>query len=199
MGRAPPSLICLHAVVLVAYPLFCLLDLEFQLGNRMRDEHSNTHRPTHVEGSGFLSSRKQQLIEVRLEEIHTCWDAGQLNRELVWKSNAVNQRGRLHWGLAVVGDHRLIPPPFAILKGSAQKHSSKPLGGSFPNGTSGKEPSASAEDIKDLGLTPGSERSPGGGYGSPLQYSCLENPHGQRSLESYSPWGPKELDTTEAT
>ena len=96
MGRAPPSLICLHAVVLVAYPLFCLLDLEFQLGNRMRDEHSNTHRPTHVEGSGFLSSRKQQLIEVRLEEIHTCLDAGQLNRELVWKSNAVNQRGRLH-------------------------------------------------------------------------------------------------------
>ena len=76
----------------------------------------------------------------------------------------------------MVGDHRLIPPPFAILKGSAQKHSSKPLGGSFPNGTSGKEPSASAEDIKDLGLTPGSERSPGGGYGNPLQYPCLENP-----------------------
>ena len=32
----------------------------------------------------------------------------------------------------------------------------------------------------------------------PLQYSCLENPHGQRSLVGYSPWGRKESDTTEA-
>ena len=30
-----------------------------------------------------------------------------------------------------------------------------------------------------------------------LQNSCLENPHGQRSLEGYSPWGRKELDMTE--
>ena len=34
----------------------------------------------------------------------------------------------------------------------------------------------------------------GGGHGNPLQYSCLENPHGQRSLAGCSPWGPKELD-----
>ena len=33
--------------------------------------------------------------------------------------------------------------------------------------------------------------------GNSLQYSCLENPHGQRSLVGYSPWGCKELDTTE--
>ena len=32
-----------------------------------------------------------------------------------------------------------------------------------------------------------------------LQYSCLENPHGQRSLVGYSPWGRKELDKTEAS
>ena len=30
-----------------------------------------------------------------------------------------------------------------------------------------------------------------------LQYSCLENPHGQRSLAGYSPWGCKESDMTE--
>ena len=30
-----------------------------------------------------------------------------------------------------------------------------------------------------------------------LQYSCLENPHGQRSLAGYSPWGRKESDTAE--
>ena len=36
-----------------------------------------------------------------------------------------------------------------------------------------------------------------GGHGNPLQYFCLENPHGQRSLEGYSPWGCKESDMTE--
>ena len=38
---------------------------------------------------------------------------------------------------------------------------------------------------------------PRGGRGNPLQYSCLENPHGQRSLAGYSPWGQKELAMTE--
>ena len=40
-------------------------------------------------------------------------------------------------------------------------------------------------------------RSHGEGHGNPFQYSCLENPHGQRSLAGYSPWGCKESDTTE--
>ena len=35
------------------------------------------------------------------------------------------------------------------------------------------------------------------GHGNPLQYSCPENPHGQRSLAGYSPWGCKESDMTE--
>ena len=39
----------------------------------------------------------------------------------------------------------------------------------------------------------------GGGHGNPLQYSCLENPHGQRSLAGYHPQSRKESDTTEAT
>ena len=49
----------------------------------------------------------------------------------------------------------------------------------------------------DPGLIPGSGRSPGGGHGNQLQYSCLENLHGQKSLVAYSPWGCKELDITE--
>ena len=49
----------------------------------------------------------------------------------------------------------------------------------------------------DLGLTPGLGRSPGEDHGNPLQCSCLENPHGQRSLVGYSPWGGKESDMTE--
>ena len=35
---------------------------------------------------------------------------------------------------------------------------------------------ANAGDLRDKGLIPGLERSPGGGHGNPLQYSCLENP-----------------------
>jgi len=49
----------------------------------------------------------------------------------------------------------------------------------------------------DLGLIPGLGRSAGRGHGNPLQDSCLENPHGQRTLVGYSPWRHKELDTTE--
>ena len=48
----------------------------------------------------------------------------------------------------------------------------------------------------DQGSIPGLGRSPGEGKGYPPQYSCLENPHGQRSLADFSPWGCKELDTT---
>ena len=39
-----------------------------------------------------------------------------------------------------------------------------------------KNPPASAGDVRDLGSITGSGRSPGGGRGNPLQYSCLENP-----------------------
>ena len=64
----------------------------------------------------------------------------------------------------------------------------------FPGVSDGKE---SAYNVADLDLIPGLGGSPGGGHGNPLQYSCLENPYGQRSLVGYSPWGRTELDTTE--
>ena len=64
----------------------------------------------------------------------------------------------------------------------------------FSGSSAGKESSCNAGD---LGLIPGLGRSPGAGNGNPLQYSCLENPHGQRSLLGYSPWCHKELDMTE--
>ena len=64
----------------------------------------------------------------------------------------------------------------------------------FPSGSDGEE---STCNVGHLGSIPGLGRSPGGWHGNPLQYSCLENPHGQRSLVGYSPWGRKESDTTE--
>ena len=64
----------------------------------------------------------------------------------------------------------------------------------FPGGSRSKE---SACNAGDLGLIPGLGRSPVGVHGNLFQYSCLENPHGQRSLVGSHPWGCKELDMTE--
>ena len=47
---------------------------------------------------------------------------------------------------------------------------------SFPNGSAGKESSFNAGDTEDMGLIPGSGRSPGEGNGNPFQYLCLGNP-----------------------
>ena len=63
----------------------------------------------------------------------------------------------------------------------------------FPGGPDGKESAYNA----DLSSIPGLGSSHGGGHDHPLQYSCLENPYGQRSLAGYSPCGHKELDITE--
>ena len=51
-----------------------------------------------------------------------------------------------------------------------------------------------AGGLRDTGLIPGSGGSPEGEH---VQCSCLENPHGQRSLAGYSPWGHKESAVTE--
>ena len=64
----------------------------------------------------------------------------------------------------------------------------------FPDSSAGKEFACNAGDLR---LIPGLGRCPGEGRGNPFQYSCLENPHGQRGLAGYSPWGGKESDTTE--
>ena len=61
-----------------------------------------------------------------------------------------------------------------------------------------KNPPANAGDIRDTGSIPGSERSPGGGHGNPLQYSCLENPMDRGACQA-TVHGVAESDTTEAT
>ena len=63
----------------------------------------------------------------------------------------------------------------------------------FPGGSVGKE---SAYNAGDSGSIPGSERSPGEGNGSPLQYSCLENPM-DRDKPQFKVF--KESNKTEAT
>ena len=70
------------------------------------------------------------------------------------------------------------PQPFPMLKRGL------PTSFSFPGGSGGEE---SAGNLGDLSWIPGLGRPPGGGHGNPLQYSCLENPRGQRSLRGCSP------------
>ena len=59
----------------------------------------------------------------------------------------------------------------------------------FPRWCTGKESACQCRRCKRCGSPPGSERSPEGGNGNPLQYPCLENPVDRGG---YSPWGCKE-------
>ena len=61
----------------------------------------------------------------------------------------------------------------------------------------GKNLSANAGDVRDVGLIPGLGRSLGGGHGSPLEYLCLENPM-NRGAWWATVHGITESDMTEA-
>ena len=61
-----------------------------------------------------------------------------------------------------------------------------------------KNPPATAGDIRDASSISGSGRSPGGGHGNPLQYSCLENPMDRGVWQATVLW-LSESDTTEVT
>ena len=65
-------------------------------------------------------------------------------------------------------------------------------------GASGKKPTCQCRRYKSLGLIPRSGRSPGGGHGNPLQYSCLENPM-DRGAWGATVRGVAKSDTTEVT
>ena len=69
----------------------------------------------------------------------------------------------------------------------------------FPGGTVVKNPPDNAEATGDVGLIPGSGRSPGEENGSPLQDSCWDNPKDRRTKMDYISWGSKESDRAELT
>ena len=74
-----------------------------------------------------------------------------------------------------------------------KKPGTQPLQG-FPGVSDGKESACKAGDVVFIS---GLGRSLEEGMATHSRYSCLENPHGQRSLAGYSPWGRKESATTE--
>ena len=67
----------------------------------------------------------------------------------------------------------------------------------FPQWLSSKEATCKEGASGDAGSIPGSERSPGGGHGNPLQYSCLENPMNRGAWRATVHGVAKELDITE--
>ena len=67
----------------------------------------------------------------------------------------------------------------------------------FPRGSVVKNPSANAGNARDVCFIPGLGRSPEGGNGNPLQYSCLENSMNRGAWQATVPWSHKELVTTE--
>ena len=86
--------------------------------------------------------------------------------------------------------HQAISSPFVPFSSLLQ---------SFPGGTIGKEPTCWYRWFKRCRFSPWVGKIPWSRKCNPLQYSCLENPHGQRSPAGYSSQGCKDLDATEAT
>ena len=114
--------------------------------------------------------------------MHILWNLGGFPSSSARKESACN-----------AGDHGSIPGSGRSLEeriGYPLQYSQVPA---LPGSSDGKE---SACDVEDLGSIPGLGRAPGGGHVNSLQCSCLEKPHGQRSLAGYSSWGHKELDVT---
>ena len=73
-----------------------------------------------------------------------------------------------------------------------------PYSTGLPRQLSGKESACDSEDKGDVDSVPGSGRSPGGEYGNPLQYSCLENPMDRGAWQA-TVHRVTELDMTEVT
>ena len=67
----------------------------------------------------------------------------------------------------------------------------------FPGGSVVKNPPINARDSRDVGLIPGSGRSPGEGSGSPFYYPCLENPMDRGAGWATESRGHKESDMTD--
>ena len=96
-------------------------------------------------------------------------------------------------------NNSLLKAPFSLPSPSPDLHSPSPNLPPSQVAPMVKNQPANAGDFRDGGSIPVSGISPGGGHGNPLQYSCLEETHGQRSLAGYSPCGRKGSDKTEAT
>ena len=139
------------------------------------------HFPPQSKGLMFLSKRRHDPFVARIE---TMLNGRFLPHMTQWKQHTGLKLCISHcqlWPQGLVYTQLFCLPRFVLEL-------------DFTGGSDGKESACSAGD---LGSIPGLRKPPGGRNGNPLQYYCLENTHGQRSLVGYSPWGHKESDMTE--
>ena len=126
-------------------------------------EHAHAHTHTHTHTHTLTIARVQWLLHPGNCKNVWLWLPGSSVGKRIClqcrKPRFDSWVGKIPWRR-----HRLPTPVF--------------LG--FPGSSDSKE---SAWNAGDLGLIPELGKSPGGGHGNPLQYSCLENPHGQRSQQ----------------
>ena len=158
-----------------------------------RETELHTHIFVMYERELIISNRLTQLW--RLESPHSVLSASRKDGGVIqFKSRVLRTRGcwgqeEIHVSAQVI---RQEGAHFSFFLFDLFRPS---MG--FPGGSDGKESSCNAGDLSSI---PGSGRSPGGGHGNPLQYSCLENPTDRGAWRAtYNPWGLKELDTTEWT
>ena len=106
------------------------------------------------------------------------WPLGKYTRPeiLTWEADGIN---RIYLHLFLLNQIMKLKSFFQVWK-------QKMLNPFFFKYSSG---SVSKESACRVGSIPGLGIPPGGGHGNPFQYSCLENPYGQRSLVGCSPWG----------
>ena len=123
--------------------------------------------------------------------LHIRWQKYWSFRFSISPCNEYSESFRIDWFdlLAVQGTLKSLLEHHSS-KTSILRHSDFFKG--FPGGSDGKE---FACNEGDLGSIHGLGRSPGGGHGNLLQYSCLENPHGQRSLADYTVHGVEKSQT----
>ena len=105
------------------------------------------------------------------------------SRVLAWRIPGTGEPD----GLPSMGSHR-VGHDWSNLAAAAAAESKW----GFPSGASGKEPARQCRRQNRLGFDPWVRKIPWEGHGNPLQYSCLESPHGRRSLLGFSPWDLKE-------
>ena len=99
----------------------------------------------------------------------------------------------VHWvSDAIQPSHHLSPPSPSLSLGLGPTLNA----GCFPGGSDGEK---SANNTGHLGLISGLGRSPGGGYGYPLRYSCLENSMDRGACQATVQGVAGESDMTEAT
>ena len=122
-------------------------------------------------------SRERESLKLKLQERIACWWNYLVGGNIEWCNK---------------GSSRFLED--ILWKGEKKWKIEQNWGTGFEGEHDGSDGKESACNVGDLGSIPGLGRYAGGVNGNPLQYSCMENLHGRKSLVGYSPWGRRELD-----